>query len=54
MFKWLKNPAKQLQKDYEAKLAEAMQAQRNGDIRRYSELSQDADKIYQELQKQQS
>lgn len=40
---------KKLQKEYESKLGEAMQAQRNGDIRTYSMLSEEADKLYQQL-----
>lgn len=40
---------KKLQKEYESKLGEAMQAQRNGDIRSYSMLSEEADKLYRQL-----
>ncbi|MFU8765739.1 MAG: DUF6435 family protein [Haliea sp.] len=40
---------KKLQKEYESKLGEAMQAQRNGDIRSYSMLSEEADKLYKQL-----
>ena len=40
---------KKLQKEYESKLSEAMQAQRRGDIRSYSMLSEEADKLYQHL-----
>jgi mRNA-degrading endonuclease RelE of RelBE toxin-antitoxin system len=40
---------KKLQKAYESKLGEAMQAQRNGDIRSYSMLSEEADKLYKQL-----
>lgn len=51
MLKWLrKDPSKKLVKDYEAKLSEAMQAQRNGDIKSYSMLSQEAEEIYQKIQ----
>ncbi|KZY38717.1 MULTISPECIES: DUF6435 family protein [unclassified Oleiphilus] len=51
MFKWFsKNPSKKLVKAYEAKLTEAMHAQRNGDIRAYSMLSKEADDIYQKIQ----
>ena len=51
MFKWFsKNPSKKLVKAYEAKLTEAMPAQRNGDIRAYSMLSKEADDIYQKIQ----
>lgn len=40
---------KKLQKEYESKLGEAMQAQRSGDIRSYSMLSEEADKLYKKL-----
>lgn len=43
------NPEKKLQSAYERKLAEAMTAQRNGDIRSYSFLQEEAEKIYAEL-----
>ncbi|WP_157600022.1 DUF6435 family protein [Saccharospirillum impatiens] len=45
-----KDPTKALQKAYEQKLTEAQQAQRNGDIRSYSMLSEEAEKLYQQLQ----
>lgn len=44
------NPQKKLQKAYEEKLTEAMQAQRNGDIRRYSTLQEEAEAIYVQLE----
>lgn len=44
------DPKKKLQKDYEKKLTEAMQAQRNGDIRTYSVLTQEAEAMYAKLQ----
>jgi hypothetical protein len=40
---------KKLQKAYESKLGEAMQAQRNGNIRQYSVLSEEADKHYRQI-----
>lgn len=40
---------KKLQKEYQSKLGEAMQAQRSGDIRSYSMLSEEADKLYKQL-----
>ena len=50
MFKWFrKDSTEKLMKQYEAKLSEAMIAQRNGDIRSYSSLSQEADDIYQKI-----
>lgn len=45
-----RDPRKKLRKAYDAKLAAAMQAQRNGDIRSYSLLTQEADALWQELQ----
>lgn len=44
------DPRKGLQKDYEKKLAAAMHAQRNGDIRAYSTLTEEAEALYAELQ----
>lgn len=44
-----KDPTKKLQKQYDIKLEQAMHAQRNGDIRSYAELTNEADKIYQQL-----
>lgn len=53
MFSFFKSsPEKQaqkLQQSYEKKLSEAMHAQRNGDIRSYSMLSEEAEKIHQEI-----
>ena len=43
------NFAKRLQKQYEAKLTEAMHAQRNGDIRGYSFLTEEAEAIRAQL-----
>ncbi len=45
------NPVKKLQKRYEALLTSAQEAQRNGDIRRYSELSAEADALYEQIVK---
>lgn len=51
MFQLFKsNPRKKLQKAYEDKLARAMQAQRNGDMRAFAQLQVEAEKIYAELQ----
>ncbi|MDX1635999.1 MAG: DUF6435 family protein [Marinobacter sp.] len=44
------DPKKKLQKEYEKKLSEAMHAQRNGDIRTYSTLTEEAEAIYAKLQ----
>ncbi|MDY6840615.1 MAG: DUF6435 family protein [Pseudomonadota bacterium] len=39
-----------LQKQYEAKLAKALDAQRNGDLRAHGTLMEEAEKIYVEIQ----
>lgn len=44
------DPVKKLKKAYQAKLTEAMQAQRNGDIRRYSELTEEAEALLAQVQ----
>lgn len=46
-----KNPTKKLNKLLSITLEKAMQAQRNGDIRTYSQLSFEADKIDKEISK---
>ena len=40
-----KDPIKKLDKLYENKLEEAMQAQRKGDIKSYSKITAEAEKI---------
>jgi len=45
------DPIKKLRKQYDKILQEAMQAQRGGDIRLYSELSTQADQIYQQIKR---
>ncbi|MER2490491.1 DUF6435 family protein [Catenovulum sediminis] len=46
MFSFLKkNPVKKLTKEYEAKLEEAMYAQRKGDIRSYAMITAEAEEI---------
>jgi len=46
MFKLFKqNPKEKLNKEYLATLERAMQAQRNGDIKTYSTLTTEAEKI---------
>ena len=51
MFSFLKSdPVKKLKKDYQKKLAEAMSAQRNGDIKTYSKLTGESEKIWAEIQ----
>lgn len=49
-FRKSQSEEKKLQQAYEGKLHEAMTAQRQGDIRRYSELSEQAAKLYAALQ----
>ncbi|MEH0862311.1 DUF6435 family protein [Halobacteriovorax sp. DPLXC-1] len=41
---------KKLEKKYQKKLVEALEAQRNGNIALYSELSSEADKILKEIE----
>jgi Family of unknown function (DUF6435) len=44
MFGWLKSdPVEKLDKQYQAKLKEPIDTQRNGNIRRYAELTQEAE-----------
>ena len=43
------NPVKKLNKQYEAKLEQAMHAQRNGDIKTYSQLTFEAEQIHKKL-----
>ena len=43
------NPAKKLTKLRNTKLEQAMQAQRRGDIKGYSQLSFEAEEIYKEV-----
>lgn len=45
-----RDPAKTLRKQYSAKLEEAMQAQRNGDIRSYSVLTEEAQALWAQLE----
>ena len=50
MFSLFKSdPVKKLNKTYAATLEKAMQAQRSGDIRTYSKLTADAEKIKAEI-----
>ncbi|WP_149980132.1 DUF6435 family protein [Pseudoalteromonas rhizosphaerae] len=44
-----KDPTKKLHKQLSMKLEQAMHAQRNGDIRKYSELSFEADQIDKQI-----
>ena len=45
-----KDPIKKLNKAYEAKLEQAMHAQRNGDIKSYSMITVEAEKIANQIQ----
>jgi len=55
MFSFLKrDPLKKLNAEYSQLLEQAMQAQRKGDIEGYSKLSERADAVYKEIQKQES
>lgn len=50
MFSLFKSdPIKKLRKSYHAKLEQAMLAQRGGDIRTYSTLTAEAEKIKEEI-----
>ena len=44
-----KDPVKKLNKLYEQKLEKAMHAQRNGDIKSYSLITAEAEKIFSEI-----
>lgn len=53
MFAFLKSdPLKKLRKQHAALLERAMHCQRNGDIRQYSFLTEEADKLYQQIEAQ--
>lgn len=45
------DPLKKLEKQRAAKLEQAMQAQRNGDIRLYSELTAEAEDLYEDIKR---
>ncbi|MBP0047499.1 Lacal_2735 family protein [Marinobacterium sp. AK62] len=52
MFAFLKSdPTKKLKKRHSILLEQAMQAQRKGDIRTYSELTAEAEKVADEIQR---
>ena len=51
MFKFLKSdPSKKLEREFKALQTKAMQAQRNGNIRGYSELTAQAEAIYLKIE----
>lgn len=43
------DPKKKLQKEYEAKMLEARDAQRRGEIQRYAELVEQAEALHKSL-----
>ena len=49
-----RNKTRRLQRAYEAKLKEAMEAQRNGDIQGFAALTQQAQAIYAQVQELES
>ena len=50
MFSFLKkDPLKKLNKEYMALLEQALEAQRRGDIRSYSQLTSEADSLAQQI-----
>jgi hypothetical protein len=46
-----RDPVKKLRKAYMAKLEQAMQAQRSGDIKSYSFITSEADMMHKEIMK---
>ncbi|MDC0602196.1 DUF6435 family protein [Aliiglaciecola sp.] len=47
------DPTKKLRKQYDKKLTDAMHAQRRGDIKSYSMLTAEAEKIWAEIESMQ-
>ena len=45
------DPTKKLRKQYDAKLEQAMHAQRKGDIKTYSMLTAEAESLWAEIEK---
>lgn len=55
MFSFLKrDPLKALRKKYDAKLEEAMLAQRKGDMRLFADLTAEAEDLWQQFEKLQA
>ena len=51
MFSFFKSdPVKKLQKAHAQKLEQAMHAQRNGDMRSYAEITNEADQLWKQIQ----
>ena len=46
------NPVKKLEKKYNAKLSEAMNAQRSGNIQEFARLSSEAEEIFKALEEE--
>ncbi|MFT5692162.1 MAG: hypothetical protein ACI92E_001493 [Oceanicoccus sp.] len=44
------DPTKKLRKTYDIKLEQAMQAQRNGNMKSYAMITADAEEIYKQIQ----
>jgi len=44
------NPNKKLQKQYDSLLEKAMQAQRNGDMRLYAELTAQSEGVWEQIE----
>lgn len=52
MLGWLKrDPTRRLQREYERKLEQAMQAARNGDMRANASLTEEAEALRAEIEK---
>ena len=52
MFNFLKSdPIKKLKKDFEKKLTESVEAQRNGNIELYSKLTTESEEILKEIER---
>ncbi len=49
---WQKNRASKLQKEYEKKMQEAMNAQRSGNIQLSAQLNQEAEEILAQIQEE--
>lgn len=50
MFRWLRaDPSKELQRRYEARMADAMRLQRAGDIPRFAEVHAEAQELLAQL-----
>ncbi|WP_306521176.1 DUF6435 family protein [Rheinheimera sp.] len=51
MFNWLKpDPVKKLRRQYDAKLEQAMLAQRSGNLRLFADLTAESEALWQQLE----